>query len=108
MSRSALRTGLYALGGLLLAAAVVSVLAGRRGAWPLAIPGLILILALAIERWRYRRLDDPRPGPDWTDTGERFIDPETGRLVAVYYRPTTGERRYVTTGPDAPTNRTPR
>jgi hypothetical protein len=63
--------------------------------WELAIPGLLLIAAVLIERWRYRGLDRDRPGPDWQATGERFVDPETGKMVTVYYKPLTGERRYV-------------
>jgi hypothetical protein len=38
---------------------------------------------------------DLKPGPDWSETAERFVDPESGELVAVYYKPTTGERLYV-------------
>ncbi|MGH7044883.1 MAG: hypothetical protein ACREE2_00665 [Stellaceae bacterium] len=62
----------------------------------LALPGLILVGAVVVERWRYRGLAGGLPGPGWHTTGERFIDPETGRLVTVYYRPSTGERRYTT------------
>jgi hypothetical protein len=28
-------------------------------------------------------------------TNERFIDPESGKTVTVFYQPFTGERRYV-------------
>jgi hypothetical protein len=31
----------------------------------------------------------------WPDTGERFIDPTTGRLTQVRYNPQTGERAYL-------------
>ncbi len=61
----------------------------------LALPGLLLIGAALFERWRYKRLAGSRPGPEWVATDERFIDPESGKLVTVYYRPATGERRYV-------------
>jgi hypothetical protein len=61
----------------------------------LLIPGLVLIAALVIERRRYRCIAGERPGPGWVATGERFIDPESGKLVTVFYRPSTGERRYV-------------
>ena len=57
--------------------------------------GVLLLIGLLIERWRYKPLSGRNPGPDWTATGERFIDPETGKLVAVYFHPRTGERRYV-------------
>ena len=57
--------------------------------------GLILLIGVAIERWRYKPLAERSPGPDWTVTDERFVDPETGKLVTVYYHPASGERRYV-------------
>jgi hypothetical protein len=54
-----------------------------------------LVVGLMIERWRYKPLAERSPGPDWTATDERFVDPETGKLVTVYYHPPSGERRYV-------------
>jgi membrane protein implicated in regulation of membrane protease activity len=77
--------------GLAVAARHASLLWG----WQLALPGLLLVAAVAVERWRYRAVDRDRPGPDWQATGERFVDPETGKLVTVYDKPATGERRYV-------------
>ncbi len=56
---------------------------------------LLLAIALVIERWRYKRIRDERPDPRWTDTGERFVDPETGALTAVYFDPASGERHYL-------------
>ena len=56
---------------------------------------LLVAVGVAIERWRYKSLADRPPGPNWVATGERFVDPETGKLVAVYHHPGTGERRYV-------------
>jgi hypothetical protein len=61
----------------------------------LTVPGLLLIGAVVGERWRYRRLQAGRPGPGWIATDERFVDPESGKLVTVFYRASTGERRYV-------------
>ncbi len=100
MSRggSLLRTAVLGLGaamvggGLLLMRAGCGLGVGLR----LAIPGLLLIAAVIGERWRYQRLQIARPGPEWLATDERFIDPESGRLVTVFYRKSTGERRYVT------------
>jgi hypothetical protein len=60
-----------------------------------AVPGLILIGAVAFERWRYQRLASRAPGRGFLATAERFVDPETGRPVTVYHNPETGERRYV-------------
>jgi hypothetical protein len=96
MSRSALRGALYAVGVLFAGGGVMLALAGCRtpAAW-VAGWGLILIVGLLFERWRYKPLTGPRPGPDWTLTDERFVDPETGKLVTVYFHAATGERRYV-------------
>jgi hypothetical protein len=96
MTRSALRTALYALGGLSISgAAVLALLGCGPAAIGLAGWALVLIVGLLIERWRYKPLAERSPGPDWTITDERFVDPETGKLVTVYYHPPTGERRYV-------------
>ncbi|MDE2496905.1 MAG: hypothetical protein KGK35_03675 [Xanthomonadaceae bacterium] len=89
---------LYVIGALLLLIAAVALLVG--GALALFLPqliigGLFLIIALAIERWRYKPIRSERPDPRWTDTGERFVDPETGVLTAVYFDPRHGERHYL-------------
>ena len=96
MMRSAVRAALYIVGGLLVAGSVVLAVIGCfPPAAGLAGWGVILIVGLLIERWRYKPLVERRPGPDWTATDERFVDPETGKLVTVYYHPASGERRYV-------------
>ncbi|TAN07019.1 MAG: hypothetical protein EPN38_06915 [Rhodanobacteraceae bacterium] len=88
----------YVIGGLLLLSAA--------GAWwlggaatlfvpQLAIGGVLLIVALAIERWRYKPIRQARPEPGWVDIGERFVDPETGQLTAVYFDAATGGRHYL-------------
>ena len=59
--------------------------------WLLAL-GLIVSLGVLYERSRYQAIADKSPGPDWQATGERFIDPESGKLVAVHFKPATGER----------------
>jgi hypothetical protein len=96
MNRSALRAALYVIGGMLAAAAALMALAGCLvvAAW-LAIWAAVLTIGLLIERWRYKELSARMPGPGWQTTGERFVDPETDRLVTVYFNPTTGERRYI-------------
>jgi hypothetical protein len=96
MSRPALRTivgvigGAFAAGALLLAALRCFPAAGVLAVW-----AAIFVIGLAIERWRYKPLSSARPGPDWQVTDERFVDPETGKVVTVYYHPPTGERRYI-------------
>jgi hypothetical protein len=67
------------------------------GGWPLWPPliafGAVLVFVL-FERNQYKAIAD-RPPPGWEATGERFIDPETGKQVAVYYDPKSGQRQYV-------------
>jgi hypothetical protein len=91
-----MRAVVYGIGISLAAGAVMLALAAFiSAAVCLAIWGVLLIVGLLIERWRYKPLSGPRPGPDWIATDERFIDPESGKLVTVYYQPATGERRYI-------------
>ncbi len=95
MRRSALRVALFVLAGLLLAGAAALTIAGCTISAALAIPGLVLLFGLLVEPWRYKPLADREPGPGWIPTDERFIDPESEKLVTVFYKPATGERRYV-------------
>jgi hypothetical protein len=53
--------------------------------------GVIVLLSMLFER-RYR--SPKRISAAAQATGERFIDPGTGKLVEVYYDPATGEREY--------------
>ena len=66
---------------------------GEHAIWPALIWGAALFLATIFERWRYRA-NAKREGEGWIATDERFIDPESGKLVQVYYQASTGERRY--------------
>ncbi len=58
----------------------------------------VLLAALFFERWRYRPRIDRSKGR-WQRTGERFVDPSTGRTTEVLYNPDTGERDYVDVSP---------
>jgi len=87
-----------ALGSLLVLAGIAIAIVG--GAFVIFIPhlivgGLLLLVGLATERWRYKAIVRRPPEPDWTDTGECFIDPETNGLTAVYLDAMTGERHYI-------------
>lgn len=68
-------------------------LAGHRDATPLAIWGCVIAAAVLVERWRYKARR-PEDGDGWQKTDERFIDPESGRAMQVFYNPRSGERRY--------------
>jgi hypothetical protein len=60
----------------------------------LLILGAVVLTSVLIER--SYALSRNRPlGGDWRATDERFVDPETGLLVVVWYNPVSGERRYV-------------
>lgn len=62
------------------------------GALPPIIAGIVLLLGTIFEG-RYRpRIHANAAG--WQATGERFVDPASGKLVDVYYNPATGERQY--------------
>ena len=102
-----LRAALLVIGGVMLAAAAIGALAGCRLAVfiPLAVWGAILAGGLLVERWRYQGLTDDRLGRNWQATPERFVDPETGRLVTVFFNPATGERRYVADAERQPASR---
>jgi len=91
-----MRRGLITIGVLVIilgAAALLSGIIAR--SIVIAFWGLVLIVALVIERVRYKRLESKRPGPGWERTTERFVDEETGAMVTVYIKPDTGERAYV-------------
>ena len=94
-----LAIGLLGVGSVLLLKGIIP------PAWHLLVWGIILIIALVCERWRYRNLGNPVSG-NWQRTGERFEDPETGQIVEVLYNPDTGERRYAAvSSPKAPPKR---
>jgi len=63
------------------------------GGIQLLVGGAIVLIGTLFERWRYRNRNATSRG-NWQATGERFIDPETGREVEVLYDPDSGERRY--------------
>jgi hypothetical protein len=59
----------------------------------LFIEGGIVIVAVLFEPWRYVRPVNRNQG-HWQATGERFVDPTSGKLMEVFYNPETGERDY--------------
>ena len=89
-----LRKLLLGLGLLVLAGGVLLVLAQPANAFPLLILGGLLTLSAVFERWRYKQ-PKTAAAARGAATGERFVDPESGALMEVYYDATTGERTYV-------------
>ena len=90
-----LRISLIVIVAVLLILAVgVAVFQGPALIGPIIILSVALI-ALVFESFRYRRLIHNAPGGNFSATGERFVDPESGKLVEVHSDPATGARRYV-------------
>lgn len=87
-----LRATLLVIGGGMLAAAAFGALAAWRlsAIIPLAVWGAIFAGGVLVERWRYRPLSDDWPGGGWHAIQERFVDPESGRLVTVFLIPRPG------------------
>ncbi len=94
---------------LLLGGLIATPFAGFSGIWATVI-GAVILIALVIERNRYRSeaadrsFDGAGPGggepigtlePRFRPTEERFVDPTTRRRMRVYLDNRSGERRYV-------------
>ena len=101
---------LMLLGGLALLGS--GAFAGVQGLW-LVIGAAVVLVALAIERNRYRSEEAERsfestgPGggepagdlePRFRRSDETFVDPTTGTTMRVFVDGRTGERRYVAEG----------
>jgi hypothetical protein len=90
-----LRGAVLAAGVLMLLAGIVVGELGSVGAWWLAIVGGAITAGTVLERVIYKPVLRERPGAGWIKTAERFIDPDTGQPVDVFYNPATGQRQYV-------------
>jgi hypothetical protein len=92
-----LRSVLLAIGIVALGAAPICALCGAP--FPLifwlSLWGILLVGGILFERGRYKPAAPGHPGPGWVATDERFVDPDTGERVTVFYQPSTGERRYI-------------
>jgi hypothetical protein len=92
-----LRLALLVFALVLTGAGLLGQLAGGLQNWPLTLWGLLLLVAVLCERWRYKRCTDSPVDSihaQWQKTAEQFIDPETGQAMQVWYCAQTGERRY--------------
>ncbi len=93
-----LRSVLLTLGIVLMLGGVVGLGLGAVYALPPLILGGVLSLGILVERIFYKPLVSAPPGQGWIHTEERFVDPDTGKTVDVFYNPATGERQYVDRG----------
>lgn len=92
-----LRIVLIAIGILLIVGGLVTMRAGDYGlaaGVQFFIGGGFLLFVLLVEARRYGANKKPTQGP-WEATGERFVDPSSGKLTEVRYNPQTGDREYV-------------
>lgn len=69
----------------------------------LVVWGILMLVAVLFERWRYHGLAASPPS-GWEKTGERFEDPETGRVMDVMFHPASGARRYVDSADSTPSS----
>jgi hypothetical protein len=94
---SRLRQILVIAGVVAIVVSAATWIAGARGSGlaTLGIYGGLMVFLLVIERARYKRVLSVPPGEPWRETAERFVDPETSRLVVVWEHPGSGKRAYV-------------
>jgi hypothetical protein len=64
------------------------------GGWMLLILGAVVIVSVLLEPI-YGRVTNRPVGGNWRPTDEKFVDPESGKLLTVWFDPATGDRRYV-------------
>lgn len=87
-----LRAFVLVLGLVAFCAGALLCLWARPAGIQLMVFGGIWTLGILFERWRYRTRT--AVGGRWVLTDERFEEPDTGRVMAVYFNEDTGERRY--------------
>ncbi|HEV3152806.1 MAG TPA: hypothetical protein VGZ02_03270 [Candidatus Baltobacteraceae bacterium] len=82
--------------GVALIAGAAAVAIGLPQIWPLGaqlfVLGALVLVGLVFERHYRGRV--AAPSARLQKTGERFIDPVSGKLTEVLYDPSTGERVY--------------
>jgi hypothetical protein len=84
----------FALACLLVLGGIVAwMVAPGAAGWVALVQGVIILAALAFERYRYKPELDAAPGPGWEQTGEKSVDGDS--VVSVWFNPASGERAYV-------------
>jgi hypothetical protein len=65
---------------------------------PALILGCVVVVTALIEPVYGKLVSRPPRSGGWRPTGEKFIDPASGKPVEVWFDPVTGERKYVDVG----------
>lgn len=91
-----LRTVVLIIAGIVAAAGAALIVTGVTlpGIQALVMGGLVIVGILCERRYKGRH-NLQEPDERWQATGERFVDPTSGKDVEVFYDPQSGERRYV-------------
>jgi len=89
-----LRNVVLGLGLLVFCSGLLLIAVQPANAFPPLVFGSLLLLGTVFERWRYKQVKTAGAAHG-AATGERFVDPETGALMEVWYDAATGERSYV-------------
>ena len=80
--------------------AICGVVLWKVGGGPvLLMIGFVAIITALLEPV-YGRAIGRAPAGNWRPTDEKFVDPESGKLVTVWFDPSTGDRRYVSDSKD--------
>jgi hypothetical protein len=87
------RRGLALTAGVLLGVGGIALWASG-GGFVLLIVAAVAIATALLEPI-YGRAGASPLGPGWRPTDEKFVDPETGELVTVWFDSASGKRRYV-------------
>ncbi|HEY3644708.1 MAG TPA: hypothetical protein VGM16_05150 [Gammaproteobacteria bacterium] len=89
-----LRNLVLGLAVLVFCAGLLLIAVQPANAFPPLMFGALLLLGTIFERWRYKQARSAGTAKG-VATGERFVDPETGALMEVWYDAASGERTYV-------------
>jgi hypothetical protein len=93
VSHRSLRHVLAVAAAIVLIVAWINLLSGGRSLIAAGVSAALVIVLVLFEVQGYRPKVD-RSHAGWRRTGERFVDPASGKPMDVYYNPDTGERDY--------------
>ncbi|HVI05474.1 MAG TPA: hypothetical protein VM711_05210 [Sphingomicrobium sp.] len=82
----------FGLGGFILVCGVLFWNSGSSPVFPIL--GALVLLTAVLEPI-YGRASTRPLGGNWRPTDEKFVDPNSGKVVTVWFDPASGERRYV-------------